>query len=565
MQADLVIRNGSVVDGTGAAAVRADVAIVGDRIVAVEADFEGKGHREIDATDRVVTPGFVDVHTHLDAQLAWDPLPTSSCWHGITSAVLGNCGVTFAPVGPGQREFLAEMMESVEDIPRRAILEGLPWTWTTYGDYLGWLDQLPKGINVGGLVGHCALRVAAMGERSMIEESANSDEIAKMCEMAEEAMRAGALGISTSRTLGHKVPDGRPVPGTWAGPDELLAFADVLGRTGRGLFEGAMRLGERDDDALTLTREEVVVMGEISRRSGRPVSYGLVQSDRRPDLYKRVIEMTREQNAIGGNVRPQTTARGIGILFCLANRTPWDRAPAFRELRSLTAAQRLDAIRNPETRARLIADGDAGGMMFGADKVFVLPDGNARYDCLPEDSLAAHAARRGTSVVETFLDLCLESNGNVNLNMPLLNQQLSAVEEMLDDDLITLGLADAGAHVGQIMDTSQPTFLLTYWVRERQRWTLEQAVRRLTTDTANLFGFTDRGVLRPGAFADVNVIDFDNLSLPQPEYVNDLPNGAGRYVQGATGYDYTLVNGEVFMDHGQHAGSLAGRLVRSEA
>ena len=250
----------------------------------------------------------------------------------------------------------------------------MPWTWTTYGDYLGWLDGIDKGINVGGLVGHCALRVAAMGERSMIEESANSEEIAKMCEMAEEAMRAGALGISTSRTLGHKVPDGRPVPGTWAGPDELLAFADVLGRTGRGLFEGAMRLGERDDDSLKLTREEVAVMGEISRRSGRPVSYGLVQSDRRPTLYTSVIEMTREQNAIGGNVRPQTTARGIGILFCLANRTPWDRAAAFRELHQLPAAKRLDAIRNPDTRARLIADGDAAGMMFGADKIFVLPD-----------------------------------------------------------------------------------------------------------------------------------------------------------------------------------------------
>ena len=565
MQADLVIRNGTVVDGTGAPGMRADVAIVGDRVVAVEAGYDGKGSREIDAAGRIVTPGFVDVHTHLDAQLAWDPLPTSSCWHGITSAVLGNCGVTFAPVGPGQREFLAEMMESVEDIPRRAILEGLPWTWTSYGDYLGWLDTIPKGINVGGLVGHCALRVAAMGERSMVEESGTPEEIARMCEMAEEALRAGALGISTSRTLGHKVPDGRPVPGTWAGPDELLAFADVLGRTGRGLFEGAMRLGERDDDSLKLTREEVAVMGEISRRSGRSVSYGLVQSDRRPGLYAQVIEMTREQNRIGGNVRPQTTARGIGILFGLANRTPWDRAAAFRELNALPAGERLGALADPTFRSRLIAEGDAGGMMFGADKIFVLPDGPARYDCKPEDSLAAHAARRGVSPVEAFIELCIETKGEVNLNLPLLNQQLSAVEEMLDDDLVTLGLADAGAHVGQIMDTSQPTFLLTYWVREMQRWTIEEAVRRLTSDTANLFGFTDRGVLRPGAFADVNVIDFDNLTLPQPKYVNDLPNGAGRYVQGASGYDYTIVNGEVFMDHGQHAGAFAGRLVRSEA
>ena len=563
MDADLIIRGGTVVDGSGAAARRADVAIAGDRLVAVEDHVDATGAREIDADGRVVTPGFVDVHTHLDAQLGWDPLPTSSCWHGITSVVLGNCGVTFAPVGPGQREFLAEMMESVEDIPRRAILEGLPWDWTSYGDYLGWLDRTPKGINVGGLVGHCAMRVAAMGERSMVEGSGTEDEIARMCEMAEEALRAGALGISTSRTFGHVVPDGRPVPGTWAGPDELLAFAEVLRRTGRGLFEGAMRLGERDDETLTQTRAEVAVMGDISRRSGRPVSYGLVQSNRRPDLYSQVIEFTKEQNAQGAMVRPQTTARGIGILFGLFNRTPWDRAPAFRDLRQLAPAERLAAIRDPAWRARLIDDGAEARLMLGPDMIFVLPDGPARYDCRAEDSLAAHAARRGVSPVEAFLDLAIESDGTVNLNMPLLNQRLEAVEEMLDDPLITLGLADAGAHVGQIMDTSQPTFLLTYWVRERQRWTLEEAVRRLTSDTANLFGFTDRGALRPGAYADVNVIDLDNLTLPQPEFVNDLPNGAGRYIQGSSGYDYTIVNGEVFMDHGTPTGTLAGRVVRS--
>jgi N-acyl-D-amino-acid deacylase len=563
MEADLIIRNGTVVDGTGAAGKRADVAIAGDRIAAVEADIDARGRREIDAEGRVVTPGFVDVHTHLDAQLGWDPLPTSSCWHGITSVVLGNCGVTFAPVGEGQREFLAEMMESVEDIPRQAILEGLPWDWTSYGEYLGWLDRTPKGINAGGLVGHCALRVAAMGERSMEEQSGTADEIARMCDMAEEALRAGALGISTSRTLGHVVPDGRPVPGTWAGPDELLAFADVIRRTGRGLFEGAMRLGERDDEELTNTRAEVAMMGDISRRSGRPVSFGLVQSNRRPDLYSQVIEFTKHENERGGMVRPQTTARGIGILFGLFNRTPWDRTPAFRDLRHRPPGERLAAIRDPEVRARLIEDGAQARLMAGPDMLFVLPEGPARYDCRAEDSLAAHATRRGVSPVEAFLDLALATDGAVLLNMPILNQRLEAVEEMLDDPLVTLGLADAGAHVGQIMDTSQPTFLLTYWVRERQRWTIEEAVRRLTSDTADLFGFTDRGVLRPGAYADVNVIDFENLTLPPPEFVHDLPNGAGRYIQGASGYDCTIVNGEVFMEGGAHTGALAGRVVRS--
>ena len=349
-----------------------------------------------------------------------------------------------------------------------------------------------------------------------------------MCEMAEEALRSGALGISTSRTLGHVVPDGRPVPGTWAGSDELLAFGDVLQRTGRGVFEGAMRLGERDDEALTNTRAEVAMMGEISRRSGRPVSYGLVQSNRRPDLYAQVIELTKQENAQGGD--GAATDHGAWASASCSGCSTARRGTA--RLRSATSTRwrrrngsRRSAI--PQWRSRLIADGADTRSMLGPDMIFVLPAGPARYDCRSEDSLAAHAARRGVSPVEAFLDLAIESDGTVNLNMPLLNQRLDAVEAMLDDEMVTLGLADAGAHVGQIMDTSQPTFLLTYWVRERQRWTIEEAVRRLTSDTADLFGFTDRGVLRPGSYADVNVIDVDNLTLPQPEFVHDLPQWSG--------------------------------------
>lgn len=561
--ADIIIRNGTVHDGTGAEGRRADVAISGDRIVAVEENLQGTGHREIDAEGKIVTPGFVDVHTHLDAQLAWDPLPTSSCWHGITSVVLGNCGVTFAPVEPGQKEFLAEMMESVEDVPRDAILEGLPWDWNSYGDYLGWLDRTDKGLNVGGLVGHCALRVAAMGERSMIEGSGTSEDIQRMAELATEAMEAGALGISTSRTLGHRVPDGRPVPGTFAQADELLAFGDVLSKVGYGLFEGAMRLGERDDDRLTKTREELALMGDISRRSGRPLSYGLVQSDRRPELYSKVIEFNREENANGAMLRPQTTARGIGMIYNIFNRTPWDKMESWRALRPLSREEKLAALRDADRRALLIAEADNAERVPNPNSMFVLPEGDARYDCKVEDSLSAHAQRRGVSPAAAFIDLVLERGGALNLNYPILNHQLSAVEEMLDTELVTLGLADAGAHVGQIMDTSQPTFLLTYWVRERERWSLSQAIRRLTSDTADLFGFKDRGRLAVGAYADVNVIDFDNLRLPQPEYVNDLPNGAGRYIQGASGYDYTLVNGAVFMQGGEHTGALQGSLVRA--
>lgn len=568
MNHDIIIRNGTVVDGTGAPAVRADVGIKGDRISAIveldDGGLDAKGAREIDAEGRLVTPGFVDIHTHLDAQLAWDPIGTSSCWHGVTSVVMGNCGVTFAPCRPEDRSTLAEMMESVEDIPRDAILDGLAWDWETYGEYYDSIDRLPKGPNTGGLVGHSALRTYVMGERGLDEGPAGGDDISAMVRLVDEAMSAGALGVSTSRTLMHKVPDGRPIPGTFAAADELLAFAEVLHEHRAGVFEGAMRLGERDNDALDNTRAEVALMGEISRRSGRPVSFGLTQSNRRPDLYERVIDFVKDENEAGANVRPQTTARGVGILFCLETRTPFDRAPSWKDLCSAVNGRKLQMVRDPAFRQTLINEADVHGTPIDLDGLFVLPAGEARYDCDPASSLASIAVARGVSPAAAFIELILETDGALVANMPFLNQDLSAVESMLDDPLVTLGLADAGAHVGQIMDASQPTFFLTYWIRERERWGIEEAVRRLTTDTADLFGIRNRGRLAVGAFADVNVIDFDNLHLPHPEYVTDFPNGAGRYVQGSTGYDYTLVNGYVFMEHGEHTGALAGRMLRSK-
>ena len=560
---DLIIRNGTVVDGTGGPARPADVGIVADRVVAVEPALDGPARRELDAEGRVVAPGFVDIHTHLDAQLAWDPIGSSSCWHGVTSVVMGNCGVTFAPCRPEDRSYLAELMESVEDIPRDAIMDGLSWDWVTYGEYLGSMERLPKGPNAGGMVGHCAVRHHVMGERGLSDTPASSKDIAAMAGLVDEAMAAGALGFSTSRTLLHTIPDGRPVPGTWATPDELYAFADVLGRHGCGVFESASRLGERDGDDLAGTRAELAWMGEVSRRSGRPVTFGLAQSNRRPDLFRRVVGFAKEENAAGGCVRPQTTARGVGVLFGLQSRTPFDRSPAWRELRGLSLQEQLLALRDSARRVQLIAEADEHPTGLDLSTLFVLPPGPARYDCPADSSLAAHAAQRGVSPAAAFIELELESDGALVCNFPFLNQRLGAVEEMLDDPLVTLGLGDAGAHVGQIMDASQPTFYLTYWIRERGRWGLEEAIRRLTSDTAQLFGIADRGVLRPGAFADVNVIDLDELTLHQPEFVHDFPGGAGRYVQGSSGYDYTVVNGEVFMDHGEHTGVLAGRLLRS--
>jgi N-acyl-D-aspartate/D-glutamate deacylase len=361
----------------------------------------------------------------------------------------------------------------------------------------------------------------------------------------------------------HRVPDGRPVPGTWATSDELYAIADVLRRHGRGVFESASRLGERDSDDLVNTRAELAWMGEVSRRSGRPVSFGLTQSDRRPDLYRRVIDFAKEENGLGALVRPQTTARGVGVLFAYGVRTPFDRSSAWRELRGCKNGARLTVLRDPVRRAQLIREADEHPSGIDPAKLFVLPPGPADYRCLPEDSLAAHAERRGVSPAAAYIELVIETDGEVLLNYPFLNQRFDAVEEMLDDPLVTLGLADAGAHVGQIMDSSQPTFFLTHWVRDRNRWSIEEAVRRLSSDTATLFGIADRGVLRVGAYADVNVIDLEGLELPQPQYLYDFPDGAGRFVQRSNGYDYTIVNGNVFMDHGEHTGLLAGRLLRS--
>ena len=570
---DVLIRGGTVVDGTGAPAVRADVGIVGSRIAAVGDLTTSSATRLIDATGRLVTPGFVDIHTHLDAQIAWDPVASSSCWHGVTSVVMGNCGVTFAPCRPEDRSYLAELMESVEDIPRAAILDGLPWDWVTYGEYLASIERMPKGVNVGGMVGHCALRQFAMGERALDKDEPTADDMAMMCDLLDEAMRAGALGFSTSRTYLHKVPDGRPVPGTYARPSELYAFADVLGRHGAGVFESASRLGEgeRDDPEVPLTRAEVAWMGEVSRRSGLPVSFGLTQHDSRPDLYERIIAFAKEENASGATVRPQTTARSVGVLYSIDTFTPFDRAPAWRELRRRddegrqpSRAAIMTAIRDTVTRAKLIEAADETPPGLDVWQLFVLNQpGGARYDLDPQCSLGAEAERRGVSAAAAFIELVLETDGGVVLSYPFLNQRLDAVETMLDDPLVTLGLADAGAHVGQILDASQPTFLLTYWVRERGRWTIEEAVRRLTSDTADLFGIVDRGRLVPGAFADVNVIDWDGLHLPPPEYVHDFPHGAGRYVQGASGYDVTLVNGQVFMEHGAHTGVFAGTVLRN--
>ena len=559
---DLVIRAGTVVDGTGAPPVAADVAIDGDRITVVGSVPE-TGRTEIDARGAFVTPGFVDVHTHLDAQIAWDPDATSSCWHGVTSVVLGNCGVTFAPVRKGQERWLAELMESVEDIPAEAILDGLAWDWETYGEYLGAIDALPKGVNVGGMVGHCAVRHFAMGERSLDETPATDDDIAAMCDLVDEAMAAGALGFSTSRTLLHRVPDGRPVPGTWADERELLAIADVLGRRGQGVYEVAPRF-ERPGPNYEATRAEVHWMAEINRRTGRPVTFGLAQSNAGPELYRKILELVDEEGDNGGELRPQTTARGIGLLFGLQHRTFFDRAPAWAALQPLPLEERIAVLHDAGRRAELLAAAEDGNTPpLDWRGVYVLTRDAVDYSADPETSLAAHAQRHGETIAEAFVRISLETDGRALFNFPFLNQRMDAVEELLDHPRMAIGLGDSGAHVGLIMDASLPTWFLLHWVRDLGKYTIEDAVRRMTSDTAALFGVSDRGVLRAGAFADVNVVDLEALSLHLPEFVHDFPAGAGRYVQRADGYRATIVNGAQFVDRGDPTGAHAGRTLRS--
>lgn len=563
---DIVIRHGEVVDGTGSAPRRADVAIDGDRVTEVGV-VSDRGRREIDAEGRVVTPGFIDVHTHLDAQLFWDPMATPSCYQGVTTVVMGNCGVTFAPVRPGQEGYLAEMMESVEDIPADTIMAGLDWGWQTYGEYLKALGQRKLGVNAGGLIGHCALRYYVMGERSLDSSPVTEEDISGMAALVAEAMDNGALGFSTSRTFMHTVPDGRPVPGTFALPAELAAIADVLAVRGRGTFQVVPRIGERDGIDRQNSRAEMAWMEEVSRASGRPLAFSIMQSDRRPGLWSWVMEQVAEARARGADVRPMTAVRGSAIVYGLVGRTPYDTLPGWAGVMAKPFGERLAALADESVRRRLVEEAeqpvDVKGPLAPKDpaKMYLMPPGSADYDVSADNSLAAEAARRGTSAAAAFLDYTLATRGLGLLYYPVLNQDLDAVAQMITNPDVVVGVADAGAHVALTMDAGNSTYFLKHWVRDKGLLDIGWAVKKLTREAADLFGIPDRGVLAPGSFADVNVLDLESLYLHTPEMVADFPLGASRFVQRARGYDYTLVNGKVFVDHDELTGELAGRVV----
>ena len=559
MPYDIVIKNGTVIDGTRGQQHQADIAIQGDRIAEV-GKVTGSAKRTIDAEGKIVTPGFVDIHTHLDAQIWWDPAVSSSCWHGVTSVVMGNCGVTFAPCKPQDRDYLAHLMESVEDIPAASITEGMPWKWETYGEYLKALDGAPKGVNVGGMVGHCAVRYWAMGEESLENKPASPEAIGKMRDIVAEAIAGGALGFSTSRTILHRTPEGEPVPGTFAEFDELMGIASALGDLKRGVVEAAPGIDSGRPEDL---QREVNWMTEVSLATGRPVTFGLAQSRPHPTAYASMLDQINKSAKRGAKVFAQSTTRGIGVLFGFVNRTPFDRAPSWRALRDLNVKGKVAKLRDSEYQAQMIREAKDDPPPIDFSQIFVLPKGEVRYDLGATDSLQAHADRRDVSPGEAFIALALENNGETLFNYPFLNPQFDAVQHMLDHPQVVIGLGDSGAHCGQIMDSSLPTYFLKYWVKEREHFALEQAIHMLTAEPAQLFGIQDRGVLRQGAYADVNVIDYDNLRLPPPTFVHDFPAGSGRYIQKSSGYDCTLVNGQVFMEGLDHAGTFAGRVLRS--
>ncbi|MGI9603121.1 MAG: N-acyl-D-amino-acid deacylase family protein [Acidimicrobiales bacterium] len=562
MAHDVVIRGGTVVDGTGGPARQADVAIDGERITAVgSVDSAGAG-QVIDAEGRLVTPGFVDIHSHLDAQVSWDPLMSSSCYHGVTSVVMGNCGMTFAPVRAGQAQVLAEAMETVEDIPASCILDGLPWDWEGFGGYLDALGAMPMGINAGGYVGDVAVRLYVAGDEACEPDfRATPEQLSQMSAAVAEAMEAGALGYSISRSLFHRVPDGRNVPGTWAPPEEFFAIAEPLGRLGRGVLESAPRYNDENTNASRVD-EELAWMAELSRRTGRPFSFNLQQIGSLGTHYRDVVRLAEEANQTGAQLRPQITPRSVGVLFSLAANTLLDDLPSYQPLKDLDLAGRLAALHDPDVRARLIADGtEAGGGLY--ERMYLMPaDQPATYDYSPDDSIAATARASGVSPVEAYIDAMVESDGLSIVNWPVMNEDHDAVRELVTSPTTIMGLADAGAHATQIMDASQPTYYLAHWVRDEQAVTLEEGVRALTADTARFIGYADRGTVQEGSFADVNVIDLEGLSLPVPEIVRDFPGDIPRFVQKAEGVEHTFVNGEHFMAQGEHTGALPGRLLR---
>jgi N-acyl-D-aspartate/D-glutamate deacylase len=567
---DIVIKGGTVVDGTGTTGRTADVAISDGRVTEV-GRVDGDARRVIDADGLLVTPGFVDIHTHYDGQVTWDPLLTPSCWHGVTTVVMGNCGVGFAPVEPERHEWLIGLMEGVEDIPGAALSAGIRWGWESFPEYLDTLDGLPKSIDIGTQVPHGAVRGFVMGERGARNEPATPEDIEAMAAIAREGIAAGALGFSTSRTLAHRAIDGEPVPGTFAAEDELFGIGGVLGELGTAVFELAPA-GALGED-LAAPEKEMDWMRRLSAAIGRPVTFALNQNNNDPEAWRRMLDLASAAAAEGARVRPQVHGRTVSLLLGLQTFHPFNFCPTWASIGLLPWREQEAKLRNDaDLRARLILEATAlendpiiSGFMHPS-RIYVLGD-PPDYEPPPSRSVAGISSTEGRSQWETLYDLLLVDGGRELLNAPVLNYtegNLDAAREMLMHPTSAFGLGDGGAHAGQTCDASTTTYLLSYWARDRKhdRIPLEVAVHKLTGATASLFGLGDRGVLAPGMKGDVNVIDFEQLQLHRPELVSDLPGDASRLIQRSDGYEATINAGQVTFERGEDTGARPGVLLR---
>ncbi|MDG2308016.1 MAG: amidohydrolase family protein [Candidatus Binatia bacterium] len=561
---DLIIRNGTIVDGTGRERFSGDIAIDDGTLTEV-GEVSGKGRRELDAHGQVVAPGWVDIHTHYDGQVTWDPMMTPSSWHGVTTVVMGNCGVGFAPVRPGQQDFLIELMEGVEDIPGTALHEGIDWQWESFPEYLDALEKMPRVLDVATQVPHCSIRAYVLGERAHDLEVTEA-EIAEMADLTLEALRAGAFGFTTSRTILHRSVHGL-VPGTYSKPEELLALGQALGKAGHGVFEMvADSLGGGADEEW---------IRKFCRETGRPITFALAQNPANPTAYRDTLERAAQMESVGEHIVPQVPCRPTGMLYGLQSSFhPLIAHPTFIKLGSLPLEERVQKLRSPDVRAKLLSektmiqDPVALGLLSNWAQIFPLGD-PPNYEPPAEASVAAVAEREGKQPEEVILDWMLERDGKQLLFAPLLNYvdcDFEALREMMMHPRSVIGLSDGGAHCGLICDASMPTFLLTHWVRDRKRGEripLEQAVRLQTGNTAAVYGLNDRGTLVPGKKADVNIIDLDALHLHAPEMVFDLPASGRRLIQRVEGYTATVVGGQVTFEGGEATGTLPGKLVRA--
>ena len=560
---DLVIKNGMVIDGSGGARYRADVAVQDGRIAAMGRVNE-KGRRTIDAEGHVVTPGFVDGHTHMDAQVFWDPIGSCSSYHGVTSVVMGNCGFTLAPCKQEEADFVFRNLERAEDIAREAMLAGIDWTWESFPEFLDAVDNLPKGINYAGYIGHSALRTYVMGERAFTDE-ATEDDVKAMQALVKEAMGAGAIGFSTSRTFNHITADDRPVASRLANWDEVRAIVNAVGETGKGVFEIAGEAPGRNPERIRDYHER---LRDLAVESGVTQTWGMFSVKVAPDLWRPYFDLLDETAAAGGRMFAQVHSRGLNNILSFESNMPYDNWEMWRDIRKLPLAEQQAKLADPQIKAKLVEIANqeyTGPRIVGAelrppDWNLVYPMDDMVYD---KPSMAEIAQQKGVDPVELMIDMALEKDLKMFFRTPIANENQDHVLEMMKHPRSVVTFSDSGAHVSQIMDSSLQTHLLSYWVREKEAMSLEEAVRQITYNTATMWGLHDRGLLREGMAADVVIFDPDTVGPRLPEVVNDLPAGAKRLKQTADGILHTIVNGDVLLTNNEHSGAEPGRLLRS--